>query len=393
MKKLSLLVAMLFVVGMAMAQVVTNTSETEQVGNENDVLVKQIGDQNEAESHQYGNENDASVLQTGDENVGIADQLRGDRNSADVKQEGNLNEGYIQQGLTSDYYDGYVPAYSEVAPTGYNMYANDNGAIVTQIGSENFSSVGQWGNNNTGYSVQEGNNNDVYIYQGWEGTWWGGPALYATNSKVDIKQYQNGNSARVWQYGGDNNTTNVSQDGMSNLVSVTQGWIYTDLNYDFTAPVLNTKNNFVSIDQLGNNNKAKMMQLGDNNSFKLNQTGEGNAVGYFDGSLQPARNAYFAQDGNNNRFAGVVLNASNTPSFRAGLDAEQFNGATLSYESYQNGNYNDIGLRQGKDDIALIQQDGFSNAALLWQQGVDQNDATMLQFGNNNSASVVQIQQ
>jgi hypothetical protein len=145
------------------------------------------------------------------------------------------------------------------------------------------------------------------------------------------------------------------------------------------------------------------MQLGDGNSFKLNQTGDDNWVGWnpdavistspFKTDLLLSRNAYFKQDGNNNRFAGVVLNASNNPSFRAGLDAEQFNGATLSHESYQKGDYNDIGLRQGQDDLGLIQQDGIGNEALLWQGGADQNRATMMQFGNNNSASVVQIQQ
>jgi hypothetical protein len=392
MKKLIFLFAMVFAASLVMAQVTSNVAETEQDGNQNNVIIKQIGNENEAESHQYGNQNGASVLQTGNENVGVADQLRGDRNTADVKQEGNLNEGYIQQGLTSDYYVDYVPSNGEVPPA-YNLYANDNDADVVQIGYENFSSVGQWGNNNTGSSVQNGDNNVVYIYQGWEGTWWGGPALYSTNSKVDIKQYQNGNDARVWQYGGNNNTTNVLQDGLSNLVSVTQGWIYTDLNYDFTNPVLNTKNNFVSINQTGNENKAKMMQLGDNNLFKLTQNGDGNEVGYFAGSLEPSRNAYFTQDGNNNKFAGVYINANNDLSFWESQDAEQNNGATLDYQSYQKGDYNTIGLRQGMDDWALIQQDGIGNVGLLYQYGADQNQATMIQDGNYNTSQIVQIQQ
>ena len=323
--------------------------------------------------------------------MGIVDQIRGDRNDGFVTQTGNKNEGYIQQGLTTDFYDDYTGTAN--APSGYNLYANDNNAVVTQAENENFSSIGQWGHHNTGFSIQEGNENDVYIYQGWEGSWWGGPALYSTNSKVDIKQYQNKNSARVWQYGGDNNTTNILQNGTSNLVSVTQGWIYTDLNYDFTAPVLNTKNNFVSIDQIGNNNKAKMMQLGDNNSFKLNQSGDGNEVGYFAGNLEPSRNAYFTQDGDNNKVAGVYKNTNNDLAFWESQDAEQFNGATLSYESYQAGNLNKIGLRQGMDDMATIQQDGIGNEALLYQYGADRNVANMMQFGNNNTSQVVQIQQ
>ncbi|WP_159520880.1 curlin repeat-containing protein [Sunxiuqinia indica] len=389
MKKLSLLFAMLFVVGMAMSQVIANVSETEQDGNQNDVIVKQIGDLNDAASHQYGNKNDASVIQTGDENIGVADQLRGDRNAADVEQEGSLNEGYIQQGLTSDYYDGDPDA------PAYDMYANDNDADVVQIGDENFSAVGQWGNSNIGSSDQVGKNNEVYIYQGWEGTWWGGPALYSTNSIVDISQLGDGNSGRVWQYGGNKNEGYVNQEGDDNVVSFVQGWIYTDLNYDFyNIPVYNTHENFASATQYGDGNHAKNIQLGSYNTFKLTQNGDNNSVGWNGAtSLQESRNAYFTQDGNHNKFVGVWKSTGEDLSLWESKDAQQNHGSIVDVASYQRGDYNTIGLRQGKDDIALIQQNGISNEALLWQQGADQNNATMMQFGNNNSAAVVQIQQ
>ncbi len=389
MKKLSLLFLMMLAVAFVMAQTQNNVALTEQDGDKNDALVKQIGAKNDGTIHQYGTKNLGTVKQDGNNNVGVADQLRGNNNIATVDQVGGSNKGYVQQGLTKDYYDDYT---GSANPPTYNMYANNNDASVVQTGNSNFSNVGQWGNNNEATSVQDGNSNDVYIYQGWEGSWWNGPKLYATNSKVDIEQHKNGNSARVWQYGGNNNKINILQNGNDNLVSITQGWIYTDLNYDFTAPVLNTKNNNVLIDQIGNSNKAKMMQLGDNNLFKLTQTGNDNSLGYFAGSLQPSRNAYFTQDGDKNIVAGVHKNPSDKLSFWENHDAEQFNGATLSYESYQAGDLNVIGLRQGKDDFAIIQQDGIGNEALLWQQGSNQNVATMMQFGNNNSASIVQIQ-
>ncbi len=393
MKKLIFLFAMVLAVSMAVGQIdTTNVATTDQDGSSNEALVKQIGDENFGESHQYGNTNKAKVIQTGNENIGVADQLRGDRNEAYVNQDGSSNKGYIQQGLTSDYYADYVPGGAEVAPA-YNMYANDNDATVTQIGGGNYSSVGQWGNNNDGFSLQQGDENTTYIFQGWEGTWWGGPALYSTNSIVDVKQYQNGNETNVWQYGGNNNKVYVTQDGMDNLVSVTQGWIYTDLNYDFTAPKYNTKNNYTAIKQTGSENKAKMMQIGDNNLFKLTQSGDGNEVGYFAGSLQPARNAYFTQDGNHNKFVGVYINANNDLSLWEGHDAEQFNGATLDIGSFQKGDYNNIGLRQGRDDWALIQQDGNSNTGLLYQYGTDRNLATMIQNGSTNTSQIVQIQQ
>ena len=389
MKKLVFLFAMVLAISVAMAQTTANTAETEQDGNQNKVLVKQIGDLNEAESHQYGDENKASVVQTGDENIGIADQLNGNKNDASVLQDGNTNEGYIAQGMLEDFY-GY---------TSSTMTAHRNNASLNQVGNGNLGDVVQVGNDNSTDIDQVGDNNDAYSYQGWAYGFWG--ETYATShlssysSVVDISQLGNGNYGAVWQYGGNNNEANISQDGNTNTASVAQGFIYTDGAYDFTYPVYNTKDNFVSIDQLGDDNVGKVFQLGDGNSFKLNQTGVGNIVGYNPSAstLTEKRNAYFAQDGNNNRFAGLVLNTSNTPSFRAGLDAEQYNGATLSHESYQKGDYNDIGLRQGQDDLGLIQQDGIGNEALLWQQGADQNTATMLQFGNNNTAGVVQIQQ
>jgi hypothetical protein len=391
MKKLVFLFAMIFAISMAMGQV-TNVAETEQDGNKNDALIKQIGDDNVAESHQYGDENDARVLQTGDDNIGLADQINGNRNSADVIQEGNSNEGYLTQGMIPGYYADY-------GITTYNMNSNDNEGSIEQIGNFNYSDLLQVGNNNDGEASQKGNNNAAYAYQGWAGNWWGTGGqlarLYSDNSSVTIEQIQDYNFGAIWQYGGNNNEANIFQDGNHNSSSIVQGFIYSDLNYDFTYPIFNTKNNYASVKQIGNLNYGKVMQLGDNNLFKLNQTGDDNRVGYNENSsgLKDSRNAYFAQDGNNNRFAGVAKNANNDIFFNSGLDAEQFNGATLSHESYQKGDYNDIGLRQGQDDIALIKQDGNGNEALLWQEGADQNDATMLQFGNNNSSVVVQIQQ
>lgn len=392
MKKIAILFAMIFVVGMAMGQTITNEAETEQIGNHNEVLVKQIGDQNDAASHQYGNENDASVLQDGDENIGLADQLRGDRNSADVLQVGNSNEGYIIQGMISGYYSDY-------GVTTYNMTSHDNNGSIEQEGIDNYSDLLQVGNNNNGSLNQSGNNNKAYAYQGWAGDWWGFGGvranLFSNNSTATIEQINNDNNGQIYQYGGNNNTGNIHQNGNFNAATISQGFIYDEFAYDFTNPVFNTQNNFASINQIGSSNTSKLFQLGNGNSFKLNQTNDGNSVGFNPSavSLLDKRNAFFAQDGSNNRFAGVVLNANNIPVFKPGLAAEQYNGATLSHESYQKGDYNDIGLRQGQDDFALIQQDGLGNGALLWQQGADQNVATMVQKGDYNTSSVVQIQQ
>ena len=393
MKKLIFLFAMVFAVGMVMAQIdTTNVATTEQIGSNNDVLVKQIGDNNEAESHQYGNQNDAFVKQEGEDNFGIADQLNGDRNELYVTQSGNSNKVFGVQGMIPGYY-------AEDGITTYNMVSNDNDGTINQMGDNNLADFLQVGSNNDGLIGQNGSGNKAYAYQGWAGNWWGFGGvlanLFTNNSTATIEQINNNNTGAIWQYGGNNNEANILQDGNNNTASIAQGFIYNDYAYDFTYPVYNTQNNYASIDQLGNSNTAKLFQLGNGNLFKLTQNGDGNSVGYDPSAsgLLLVRNAYFAQDGNHNKFAGVWKSANNDLVFWEDHVAEQFNGATLDAESYQKGDYNKIGLRQGQDDWALIQQDGIGNEGLLYQYGVDQNQATMLQFGNYNSSQIVQIQQ
>lgn len=79
--------------------------------------------------------------------------------------------------------------------------------------------------------------------------------------------------------------------------------------------------------------------------------------------------------------------------------AEQNNGATLDYDSegiagyfgsFQRGDDNRIGIRQGNNDTGLIQQLGNNNTSLLFQGGAPSHSATMLQDGNNNMADISQ---
>jgi len=386
MKKVIFLFAMVLAASVAIAQTTANAAETEQDGNQNEVLVKQIGDLNEAESHQYGNQNDASVVQTGDENVGVADQLRGDRNAADVTQEGDLNEGYIIQGLTSDYYSG-VPD----APL-YNIAASDNTGSISQLGDGNWGDLGQYGNNNQASLEQEGNSNNSGIYQGWDGSWWNSAFVSGSNNVATVKQIGDNNFGGVWSLG-DRNTTHLDQNGSDNMARLSQGYNYPNIGTPPLPVLYPVFDNIIEVTQNGNDNFVRNFQYGNNNILKLVQNGDGNTVGGRSTSGASYRNEYFQQFGNHNKLAGVFKNANNDLSFWQSQNAEQYNGATLDADSYQKGDYNDIGLRQGQDDLGLIQQDGIGNEALLWQQGANQNVATMMQFGNNNTSQVVQIQQ
>ena len=393
MKRLIILVIALSLVGsFAFAE---NTGDITQTGDHNDAEAVQNGD-NEATVEQVGDYQTATVDQNG-ENVGGVYQLYdGSHNTAELSQDGN-NEAWITQG---------VPNWTNYAASD----ANWNEASVEQMG-ENYAVLEQYGgtnssNGNEGEITQNGDGNVAYAYQGWTYYGWGPEpgqptwALKSYNSDVNISQVNNENSAYVWQYGGNRNDVAVAQDGIGNLASITQGFIYVDHDYSFTHPVYNTQDNNASVTQTGDDNIGKLMQIGDNNSFKLSQTGSGNSVGFDDddGTQLPDRNEYFYQDGDNNQFAGLNKSGDNI-SFRANWDAEQHNGALLDagsegitgyYGSFQQGDDNVIGLRQGASDEALIQQLGNNNTSTLWQQGSGTNEATMLQNGNNNTASLIQ---
>ncbi len=366
MKKISLVFAMVFAAGMVMAQ---NTSLVEQVGNLNGATVSQTGTLNDATAKQIGNSDVALVKQIGTSNIGVSDQINGNSNNSTVDQDGTSNEAYLTQGMVPNYY---------AAP--YNISSSvpafENVGSIKQIGSNNYSEFVQVGTKNSGSVSQNGNGNIGYAYQGWAFGFWGETpttaALSSTNSTATISQIHNNNDGNIWQYGGDNNKANMTQDGNSNLARISQGFIYADAAYNFRYPVYNTKNNTATITQSGDGNAAKLFQLGDANSFTLTQSGGGNKVGIAAGGLLEARNGYFEQDGDGNTFVGA-----------------QANGATLDNTSRQTGNDNYINLSQGTGDVAKIIQDGSLNDAILTQGGGGQT-ATILQDGNSNIATVTQ---
>ncbi len=371
-----------------------NQATVSQTGNDNKATTMQTGS-NEAEVTQVGQMQEATVTQTGDNFGGIYQLNNGSNNTATLTQDGSGNQTWLNQGMEKDFWSGYE-----------SVEADWNQASVTQTGNSNTASLEQYGGSanqgNQGSLSQDGSNNDAYIYQGWAYSAWGETYetshLKAYNSTVNVSQVSDGNWVGVWQYGGSQNAVEVSQDGNDNYASVTQGFIYTDLNYSFTTPVYNTQNNQAKITQTGDENHGKVMQLGDNNLFKLSQH-NGSRLGYDENAqgLEASRNAYFHQDGNDNQVAGVYKSGTDL-SFDGGMDAEQLDGALLDassegvtgyFGSFQKGDRNKIGLRQ-LNDKALIQQIGNDNTTVLWQDG--DNEATVLQQGDLNTARVLQQQ-
>lgn len=367
MKKVSLFLGMVLAASFAMAQ---NTALVEQVGSTNGATVAQTGVLNDAESRQYGDQNVTNVKQIGQENIGVADQLKGNSNNGSVDQYGYKNEAYLTQGMIPGYF-------SADGVTTNAMVSSNNVGSIKQNGEKNSSQLQQFGNENYGATDQKGGNNNVaYVYQGWAGNWWGQNTfteLYSYKSTAVITQIGNNNiDAAIWQYGGTNNNATISETGDGNLARISQGFIYSDYNYNFRNPIYNTQNNTAIIAQTGNLNAAKLFQLGNGNSFNLAQNGNGNKLGIAAGDLLVARNGYFEQDGDGNAFIGT-----------------QSNGATLKNTSRQTGNSNYINMAQGASDIAEIIQAGNSNGAMLTQMGGFQ-DATILQTGNGNNAIVTQ---
>lgn len=361
MRKLSLVFAMTLAAGMAMAQ---NVSTTTQNGDKNSVSVEQLGSNTATVTQTAVDElvkgNDAEVL-----------QVNGNGNEGTITQSGNKNSAWLNQGIKAGLWTGYIG----------NLASTNSEGIIGQSGSDNDASMEQYGNLNSATINQAVvTNAEAYVYQGWAYSGWGETAvtsaLTVTNSSVSVIQ-ENGDKdfAGAWQYGGDNDHITISQqDGDNNNAQVAQGFIYDDLNYNFSRPVSNVDDNYATVTQVGNNNVGKLMQLGDGNDFTLTQNGDGNQVGEAlpRNGLLKTRNGYFKQDGNDNTFTG-----------------SQTNGAVLDATSAQNGNDNEIELTQGSGDLAKILQDGNWNEAYLTQGGGTQT-ATILQDGNTNVARVTQ---
>ena len=369
---MTLLLAILFSAGMAFAQN-GHQATIDQTGDGNDASAAQTGNGNEAEIEQVGDINDGFITQDGTSHEGTILQI-GEDNEVNAVQMGSGNVADILQGLDPD------------------RTANNNVYTLTQDGVDNYALFDvAIGDRNVGTVVQNGSDNFAAVIQGYGRV--GNPDDEVNDNTASISQWTSDNDARIFQFGGDHNEAYITQNGGNdNNAQVSQGYLW---EVHGLVPVDGYYNE-ARMNQDGASNNATVMQLGENNIFELNQFGNENYVGQ-KGQVQDG-NQWFLQQGDGNRFRGVSENNGEL-SYDWTIFAEQNNGATLDndtegidgyYGSFQNGDDNRIGLRQGMDDWALIQQLGNSNTALLYQFGVDRNEATILQNGNSNQASVFQ---
>lgn len=368
MKKLSILtLGLFFAAGSAFAQ--SNDATVDQAGDDNGATVTQSGLNHDATIEQVGDENMSAITQTSESNDGTSRQFGNDNESSTV-QNGNSNQSWTVQGW-----------YSEDA-------ANNTISSVTQNGNGNYTlAYTSLGDNNKVSVEQEATGNMAIVMQGWSN-----PDDYVNDNNASISQFSSDNDARIFQYNGDNNTATVTQQGGNdNNGQISQGYLWAVNGLNISAAFSNEGH----IVQNGDQNNATAMQFGDSNFFDLVQNGSGNVLGEEGKVSQGAK--WFIQDGDRNQFAGVVN--SGGLSFSNALSAEQNDGSTLDFDteglagyygSFQFGDDNKVGLRQGQDDWGLIQQLGNDNTALLHQSGSGGNASTILQHGNNNSSSVIQ---
>lgn len=338
MKKLTLLMAALFLAGFTFAQ---NTATTTVTGNNNNSDIDQTGDTQVATVTQDGNYNDSDVDQYAESSsYGPGEQ------TATVYQEGDRNEAQIDMDQTGG--GGKTPNTAYIEQLG-NW--NDSYQKVYTPGSN--SGAHEWGK-------QEGNHNDLI-------------QIVDEGYTKSLKSTQTGdfNIADQRSIGGAYHTFVIETDG--------------DRNEAYQKSI-STKAN-LKIDQDGNYNYAKQDFQGSfgfvpGNSGLITQDGSYNDAYQYMTSGKQGNDMDLLQDGDGNysyqRLAG--------------------NDNKTDFEIW--GNYNDTyGYQTGDDHEATIdmwgdrnyakidQKGGDDNGASLWTTG-DWNDFYMTQDGEDNSMRV-----
>jgi len=219
----------------------------------------------------------------------------------------------------------------------------NNTIFIEQIGNTNFVKAEQIGSANKLNLKQMGINSE---------------------NKAVISQRGDKNEAFIFHEGQNNNSAFHQQLGDYNTVDI----------------FLQGRNNLAFTIQDGNNNGVYLEQTGDINSFKLKQIGDGNIFG--------KKGDSFIQKGNNNFFGGIFKSENNLI-FDELEYAIQVDGAETSFESFQKGDDNKIGLYQEANSTSLLQQNGTANEILVWQNSGG-HMSNILQSGNKNFVQVIQ---
>lgn len=296
MKKLSLVLALVFGGCFAMAQHVQVTTQT---GNANHATI----DQSFLGSGTAFQGNIAHVTQTGN------------TNTADVDQ---VNNGYAGQAMEAD-----------VISTGNDNFAKINqnlegqgDAIITQIGDRNNANIFQTGNfgaaspldgTKDAFAYQKGNDNKITM------------AIYGTDATGYAWQLGDRNTATqaIGQGVGDkdqNSNLLIKQQGNDNVASQT-------ITGNGFAGGITTQWNTAWASQFGNNNYSKQ---------EMNQNG-------LDGASPTNDYEWLEQYGNNNHSEQYQAGQVNTSSVSQGKNvASNFNNSITT----QTGNFNQVYVTQ-----------------------------------------------
>jgi len=447
MKRLvSVLVALLFVSGMAMAQ---NSSTTNQNGDDNDAEVNQTvntGGSNSSLIDQNGNDLDADVDQVtwgagtnssdikqgnaaADLHVADVDQTTymGGSNTSDLDQVNNSHYAEVEQETgrmdleeaganssnTSIIYQGGhagigqgsdVFVFQKATLGGSNtstitQHSTNSLADVTQYnyGTEMVSEITQIGNDRG-----SGNNHTAIVYQVHQDNT-GMAESYITqdgeNNIANVEQHAfsgaGDNISRVGQYGGENGSNEVDVDQTlngagNNESNIAQGNGPENPNGDLNRVDLdqttNGGNNDSDIEQVNNSHYAKVKQetmSASSNTAEIYQGGH-SPIGE-GGYIDVNQYAYGGENHVNiNQHATAIANsAKNTE-------------AWVDQYAYNNG-INEVDIDQfDKNNYAEVYQNyqnltgGLTNSAVIEQYGNGQNTSIVNQIGAGNTATTIQ---
>ena len=293
----------------------------------------------EATIDQDGTNLDAMIEQTGESH------------EATITQDGNL------WGLDHGTHD---PGWEAATFSWIDQAGSDNEAII------NSSSGG--GNSALFLRInQDGNENFAEIDRNYD--------IHGDNSWSEIDQMGDENEATIDSYlsaypWSISSAVSIYQDGDKNKADVFSGGETQNLGGSDADLVQEGNRNIIELVQTEAN--AWIKQDGDDNLFRLEHNTE-----------FPAQNdskVFFTQEGDENKFVG--------------FDGEEKTDWAVQTDSVfagqQTGDRNVIGLHQGGNDSAEINQIGNDNTALLWQSEDAGHSSDINQEGYENTAEVIQ---
>lgn len=276
-----------------------NFSDVDQMGSTNDADIDQTGDLNKNWTNQTNSEQDARTTVFGDGNLTWTDQTGGSGNDA-VQEVGNVHSGGQQYGhgnkLDIDQIGAgntakqFVHVHSATKTSDLNdldtyQQGRDNNAMTRIEGDENYTLIRQIGvaNNTRQYLNHaydndvrtriEGSNNDQSF-----GAWV--PANYTS-----WPAWSTGYTQRVW---GSRNDLDIIIDGNRNHTA----------QYAEHISGLDSDDNTMKINIVGNDNNAYQGILGDNNNTLMDIDGSFN--GAFNEMVGDANTSLILVDGNYN---------------------------------------------------------------------------------------------